>query len=161
MTQPKSQIRLRPRTHLDELVFERLKQGSDSFSIRGAKAITAYYLAEIVFQLDPKLKDPGLRLAVLESMHELEARLNLIKSLFPDLAPALLTTQPGWLTPSGVNGQVQSEPRFEMRSEPERPEVSPVRQNDLGSEGDSISDTSVDLADTPWAQFNVVNEQET
>lgn len=159
MARSDSRLFITPSTNIDEFIFDHLKQGSDSISVKGAKAITAYYLAEIVSQLDPKLDDPALRFAVIQSMHDLEARLNLIKSLFPALAPATLPTQPVWLSPNGFKGQGQSEPRLEIVSEPTNPERSQTRKDDVEVDDPSDRvlrpDGDVDPFDLSWSDFNM------
>lgn len=159
MTQSSCQIRIRPRNHIDKLVFEYIKQGSSSISIKGAKAITVYYLAEVVFKVDPKLENLELRFAVIKSMHELETRLNLIKSLFPDLVPATLLTQPIWAPSPGVNGQVQPSPRLDAMTDLAKPEERQTRQGNTGSKEASSSEQLIDTSDTSWSQFSVVSEK--
>lgn len=153
MTKSDSQIRLRSRTRIEALVFNHLKQTDDSISVQGAKAITAYYLAEIAYQVDPKLEDSKLRIAVLDSIHELEARINLIKSLFPDLVPTPLSTQP-MVSPNSNHGQ----PRLQLVPDPVEPDQPEARPDDTGSS--STPSVEVDTSDTPWSEFTIISEKE-
>lgn len=159
MARSDSRLFITPSTHIDELVFEHLKQGSDSISVKAAKAISTHYLAEVVATIDPKLENPELRFAVIQSMHELEARLNLIKSLFPALVPATLPTQPVWMPAPGFNGQVQPSPRLDAMPGLAKPEDRQTRPEDTGSEEASSSQHLVDTSGTSWSEFSVVSEK--
>ncbi|QQE67336.1 hypothetical protein GFS31_40490 (plasmid) [Leptolyngbya sp. BL0902] len=150
MAKSDSQIRLRSRTHLEALVFDHLKQTDDSISVQGAKAITAYYLAEMAYQVDPKLEDPKLRMAVLESIHELEARINLIKSLFPDLVPTPLSTQA--MEPPRFN---PGQPRLQVVPDPDPREARPDK-----TDSSPTSAVEIDTSDTPWAGLTIISDKE-
>jgi len=159
MTQSNCRLQLRPKTEIDTLVFNRLKQGSDNVSAKGTRAISTHYLAETVAQIDPNLDNPKLRVAVIEAKHELEARLNLIESLFPALAPATPPPQPIWLSPHNVNngGPVQSESK--RKPEPTNPEAHQTRPGKARSETDSASGAQIDTSSTSWAEFSVVKQK--
>lgn len=152
MAKSDSQIRLRSRTRLDALVFDHLKQTDGSISVQGAKAITAYYLAEIVYQIDSNLEDSELRVAVIESMHELEARINLIKSLFPDLASTPLSAQA--MEPPSFN---PGQPRLQVVPDPD-PDPGEARPDKTDSSPTSA--VEIDTSDTPWAGLTIISEKE-
>ena len=156
MAKSDSRLFITPSTDVEELVFDYLRKTNSSISVKGAKAITAYYLAETVFQIDPKMEDPGLRLAVLESMHELEARLNLIKSLFPDLVST--TTPLESMSSSSLNnGHGQSEARLRVVPDIDQREA---RLDNAGSGTTAPSAVEVDTSGTPWDEFSVISQKD-
>lgn len=160
MTSSNCRLQLRPKTEIDTLVFNHLKQESSNVSAKGTRAISTHYLAEIVAQIDPHLDNPKLRVAVIEAKHELEARLNLLESLFPALAPATPPPQPIWLSPNEAHSSpVQPEPRLRGRSEPHNPEVPEALPDKARSETDSAPSTQVDTSSTSWAKFSIVKQK--
>lgn len=159
MTSSSCRLQLRPKTEIDVLVFNRLKQGNDNVSAKGTRAISTHYLAEIVAQIDPHLDNPKLRIAVIEAKHELEARLNLIESLFPALAPATPLPQPIWLSPHDVNNGGPVQPGSKRKPAPTNPEARQAQPGKARSEADSAPGAQVDTSNTSWAEFSVVKQK--
>lgn len=158
MTQSSIRLQLRSKTPVEAFVFQRLKKGSDNVSAKGTRAIAICYLAELVAQVDPDLNHPALRVAVLDAIHELEARLNLAKSLFPGLTPVAPPNHP--MGRSNLQpGHAQAEPRFEMVAEPAKPEQRQGRQDNASNHGHSEralrSDGEMDPFDMAWSEFEV------
>jgi hypothetical protein len=161
MAKSDSRLFITPSTDLDEFIFKGLRQEGNA-STKGTRSIVMYYLAEMAYQVDPKLDDPELRVAVLESIHELEARINLIKSLFPDLS---LPTQ-AMVSPNSHPGQ----PRLQLVPDPVEPNQREAQQDDTGSSttsevGDdpgsnATPSVEVDTSDTPWSEFTIISEKE-
>lgn len=154
MSQSSIRLQLRSKNPIEAFVFQRLKQGSDNVSAKGTRAIATHYLAELVAQVDPDLNHPALRVAVLDAIHELEAHLNLAKSLFPNLTPVAPPNHPmgcSGLTP----GHVQSEPRFEP-AKPDTPQGRPNQaEPQRHSERALRSDGELDPFDMAWSEFEV------
>jgi hypothetical protein len=152
MAKSDSRLFITPSTDLDKFIFNGLREGGNA-SAKGTRAIVTYYLAEMAYQVDPKLEDPKLRMAVLKSIHELEARVNLIKSLFPDLVPTSLPTQ-AMEPPSFNHGQS----RLRVVPDSVEPDQCEARPDKTGSS--TTPAVEIDTSDTPWAGLTIISEKE-
>ncbi|MBD2429382.1 hypothetical protein [Phormidium sp. FACHB-1136] len=152
MAKSDSRLFITPSTDLDEFIFNGLREGGNA-STKSTRAIVTYYLAEMAYQVDPNLDDPKLRMAVLKSIHELEARINLIKSLFPDLVSTPLSTQD--MEPPSFN---HDQPRLQVVPDPVEPDQREARPDKTDSSPTSA--VEIDTSDTPWAGLTIISEKE-
>lgn len=127
MPNQSSRLQVYSSTEIDKLVFDYLKE-QEGGSTKTCRAITAYYLSDMVAELDPRLEDPKLSYELRAALLDLEARANLIRSTFPSLALTTPPTYPVWFpqnaapksNASGESGptNADSEPSLTQDIEP-------------------------------------------
>lgn len=141
MPNQSSRLQVYSSTEIDKFVFDYLKE-QEGGSTKACRAITTYYLSEMVAEHDPRLEDPKLRYNLCATLHDLEARANLIRSTFPSLAPSTPPTYPVWL-PQNDAPDDASEALKSDESEPDGQGIE-VQSSDTDSELSLIQDADFD-----------------